>query len=162
MSFFKSIIISIIAFSALAACQTLSPLEISMRTQSEIDRIDIGDANTRFEQIFLRALSDNLNQTTRLRDYDLTISLSQSNSSTLAVKGKSSNLAKTEMSLRYTLKDKMTSEVITQGSISATATSGTVSAYYAQDKSKQFAAERLTIQLADRLALRLRRHFLDS
>ena len=56
----------------------------------------------------------------------------------------------------------MTGNVITEGSISATATSGTVSAYYAQDKSKQFAAERLTIQLADRLALRLRRHFLDS
>jgi len=162
MSFFKSLIIVIFALSALGACQTLSPLEITERTQSQIDRIDIGEADTRFEQIFYRALSDNLNQTTRLRDYDLTISLSQSNSSTLAVKGQSSNLSKTEMSLRYTITDKMTGDVVTQGSISATATSGTVSAYYAQDKSTQFAAERLTIQLADKLALRLRRHFLDS
>ena len=54
----------------------------------------------------------------------------------------------------------MSGKELTSGSISATATSGTISSYYGQDKSKQFAEERLTATLADKLSLRLRRFFL--
>ena len=162
MSFCKSFIFGMLALFTLSACQTLSTAEIYDKTQSQIDRIQITEAKTRYDQIFNRTLSDNLNQNVRLRDLRLNTTLSVSNSSTLSVKGQSSNLSKTQMSLQYELVDKVTGAVMMSGTISRLATSGTVSAYYAQDKSRQFAAERLTIQLADRLALRLRRHFLDT
>lgn len=144
----------------LSACQTISVSELSRQTQTEIDRIDIGTADSRLKQIFNRALDDNLNQQSALRDLALNTKLTTANSSTLAVQGKSSSLSKTTMTLSYELSDKMSGDVLLSGTISATATSGTVSSYYGQDKSKEFAAERLTGQLADRLSLRLRRYFL--
>ena len=66
------------------------------------------------------------------------------------------------MTLSYRLVDRVSNEELTKGVIKATATSGTVDSYFGQDQSKQFAAERLTKQLADRLTLRLRRYFLDN
>ena len=144
----------------LSACQTISISELNSQTQTEINRIDIGTANSRLKQIFNRALDDNLNQQSALRDLALTTELTTANSSALAVQGKSSSLSKTTMTLTYRLSDKMSGTELTSGSISATATSGTVTSYYGQDKSKEFAAERLTGQLADRLSLRLRRYFL--
>lgn len=161
MSFFKSFCFLILALIGLSACQTISTSDLNAQTQSQIDRIDVGQASTRFEQIFNRQLTDNLNQNSALRDLSLRTDLSVSNSSTLSVKGQSSNLAKTTMTLTYALFDKLSKDSLTSGTITVTATSGTVSSYYGQDKSKQFAAERLTKQLADRLALNLRRHFLD-
>ena len=144
----------------LSACQTISISELNSQTQSDINRIDIGTANSRLKQIFNRALDDNLNQQSALRDLALTTKLTTANSSTLAVQGKSSSLSKTTMTLTYRLSDKMSDTELTSGTISATATSGTVTSYYGQDKSKEFAAERLTGQLADRLSLRLKRYFL--
>ena len=169
MSYYKALIkpfltaaILLSSLAALSACQTISISELNSQTQSQIDRIDIGTADSRLKQIFNRALDDNLNQQSALRDLVLNTELTTSNSSTLAVQGKSSSLSKTTMTLRYQLSDKLSGAVLTSGAISATATSGTVSSYYGQDKSKEFAAERLTGQLADRLSLRLRRYFLDD
>ena len=146
----------------LSACQTISISELNLITQGELNRIDIAQAETRLDQIFTRKLADNLNQSSALRDLSLVTDLTSSTSSTLAVRGKSSNLSNTEMSVSYQLVDKISDEVLTSGKITATATSGTVSSYYGQDKSKQFAAERLAGQLADRLSLRLRRYFLEQ
>ena len=165
MSYFKDIrswlILSAICVS-LSGCQTLSTAELSAQTQSEINRIDIAPADSRLQQIFNRKLSDNLNQTSALRDLALSTTLTASNSETLSVHGKSSNLSKTVMTLSYQLTDKLSGTEITSGEISATATSGTVSSYFGQDKSKRFAAERLTSLLADRLSLRLRRFFIET
>ena len=144
----------------LSACQTISISKLNSQTQTEMNRIDIGTADNRLKQIFNRALEDNLNQQSALRDLALTTELATANSSTLAVQGKSSSLSKTTMTLTYRLSDKMSGTELTSGTIKATATSGTVTSYYGQDKSKEFAAERLTGQLADRLSLRLRRYFL--
>ena len=146
----------------LSACQTISISELNSQTQADINRIDIGATDSRLKQIFNRALDDNLNQQSALRDLALSTKLETSNSSTLAVQGKSSSLSKTTMTLTYHLSHKLSGAVLTTGTISATATSGTVSSYYGQDKSKEFAAERLTGQLADRLSLRLRRYFLND
>lgn len=169
MSYYKAIIKPFInaalfccGLIILSACQTVSISELNDQTQVEINRIDIGKANSRLDQIFNRTLDDNLNQQSALRDLALTTELTTANSSTLAVQGKSSSLSKTTMTLTYSLSDKMSGAVLTSGTISATATSGTVSSYYGQDKSKEFAAERLTGQLADRLSLRLRRYFLND
>lgn len=145
----------------LSACQTLSSANISAQTQEQLDRIDIKTADTRLQQIFNRHLIDNLNQNAALRDLTLTTTLTVSNSSTLAVRGKSSTLSKTSMNLAYMLSNRVSDETLTSGTITATATSGTISSYYGKDKSKQFAAERLTRQLADKLTLRLKRFFLE-
>lgn len=146
----------------LSACQTLSSGEVAERTQSQLDRIDIMLPDTRLEQIFNRQLSDNFNQNAGLRDLALSTRLTKSSSSTLAVRGKSSTLSKTSMTLTYALEDKLSKKVLTNGKITVTATSGTISSYYGQDKSQQFASERLSRQLADKLTLRLRRYFLEK
>ena len=151
-----------VLLATLSACQTISSSALTAQTQSQLDRIDIAAPNTRLEQIFNRALTDNLNQMPALRDLQLDTALTASRSSTLALRGKSSNLSKTSMSLTYSVTDKMSGEMLTSGNITATATSGTISSYYGQDKSQQFAEERLTATLADKLSLRLRRFFLAN
>ena len=162
MLYYKRLFIRIFVIVTLSACQTVTTSEIYEKTQSQINRIEIGSAHNRFEQIFYRQFADNLNQNPALRDLSLSITLTPTNSSTLALKGKSSTLSKTTMTLKYTLADRVSDAVLTSGTLEATATSGTVSSYYGQDKSKQFAAERLTLNLADKLALRLRSHFLNE
>ena len=162
MLYYKRLFIWIFVIVTLSACQTVTTSEIYEKTQSQINRIEIGSAHNRFEQIFYRQFADNLNQNPALRDLSLSITLTPTNSSTLALKGKSSTLSKTTMTLKYTLADRVSDAVLTSGTLEATATSGTVSSYYGQDKSKQFAAERLTLNLADKLALRLRSHFLNE
>ena len=162
MSYIKSFLLCLCSVMMLGACQTLSMSELASRTQDKLDRIAIEEPTTRFEQIFNRQLLDNLNQNSGLRDISLITSLSETNASTLSVKGKSSNLSKTVMTLSYRLVDRISNDELTTGTIKATATSGTVESYFGQDKSKQFAAERLTKQLADKLTLRLRRYFLDN
>ena len=162
MWYYKQLCASLLLLVTLSACQTISTAEIIAQTQADLNRIEIGDATNRFEQIFKRQLADNLNQGPGLRDLTLSVKLTPSNSSTLAVKGKSSTLSKTTMRLQYSLTDRMSGEEITSGTLSSTATSGTVSSYYGQDKSKQFSAERLTLNLADKLTLTLRRHFLKK
>lgn len=162
MSYIKSIFLCLCSLMMLGACQTLSTSDLARQTQDQLDRIALAEPDTRFAQIFNRQLLDNLNQNSGLRDITLITSLSETNSSTLSVKGQSSNLSKTVMTLSYRLVDRVSNEELTKGTIKATATSGTVASYFGQDKSKQFAAERLTEQLADRLTLRLRRYFLDN
>ena len=161
MSLYKQLFLSLILCFGLSACQTLSSADITTQTQEQLDRIDIKAADTRLQQIFNRHLVDNLNQNASLRDLSLTTELKATNSSTLSVRGKSSTLSKTSMQLTYALSDRVSGGALTSGTITATATSGTISSYYGQDKSKQFAAERLTRQLADKLTLRLKRYFLE-
>lgn len=160
MLLFKNAIILVSALFFLTACQTLSPAEISQKAQPQIDRIQIGTAGDRQSQIFLRHLEDNLNQNEALRDLALSTKLEVTSGSTLSVKGQSSTLSKTKMTVTYSLDDRLSGEVVTKGTLSATATSGTVSSYYGQAQSKKFTSERLAITLADRLAQTLRLHFL--
>ena len=160
MLLFKNAIILVSTLFFLTACQTLSPTEISQKAQPQIDRIQIGTASDRQSQIFLRHLEDNLNQNEALRDLALSTELKVTSGSTLSVKGQSSTLSKTKMTVTYSLDDRLSGEVITNGTLSATATSGTVSSYYGQAQSKKFTSERLARTLADRLAQTLRLHFL--
>ena len=160
MLLFKNAIILVSTLLFLTACQTLSPTEISQKAQPQIDRIQIGTASDRQSQIFLRHLEDNLNQNEALRDLALSTELKVTSGSTLSVKGQSSTLSKTKMTVTYSLDDRLSGEVITNGTLSATATSGTVSSYYGQAQSKKFTSERLARTLADRLAQTLRLHFL--
>ena len=160
MLLFKRTLLMIASLVILSACQTLSPVEITAQTQAQIDRIQIGKAENRTSQIFLRQLEDNLNQNNALRDLSLTTNLSVTSGSTLAVKGKSSTLSKTTMTVSYKLSDRVSGEIMTDGKLTATATSGTVSSYYGQSQSQKFTSERLARTLADRLTQTLRLHFL--
>ena len=160
MLLFKQAIAIFTSLLFLSACQTLGPAEITQKAQTQIDRIQIGKPTDRRSQIFLRHLEDNLNQNEALRDLALSTKLEVTSGSTLSVKGKSSTLSKTKMTVTYSLYDRLSGEVVTKGTLSATATSGTVSSYYGQAQSQKFTSERLAITLADRLAQTLRLHFL--
>ena len=160
MLLFKQAIAILTSLLLLSACQTLGPVEISQKAQAQIDRIQIGTATDRKSQIFLRQLEDNLNQNNALRDLSLSTKLSVTSGSTLAVKGKSSTLSKTTMTVAYSLTDRVSGEIVTEGKLRATATSGTVSSYYGQAQSRKFISERLSRTLSDRLAQTLRLHFL--
>ena len=100
------------------------------QTQDELDRLALPEATSRLDQIFLRQLDENLAQNEALRDLALSTSLSVASSSTLSVKGKSSSLSKSTMTLTYDITDRVSKERLTSGTLTATATSGTVSCYY--------------------------------
>lgn len=161
MSLYKAIISAISALFLLSACQTLSTAELRDQTQDELDRIALPKASSRLDQIFLRHLDNNLAQNEALRDLALSTSLSVASSSTLSVKGKSSSLSKSTMTLTYDITDRVSKERLTSGTLTATATSGTVTSYYGQEQSKKFISERLARTLGDRLAQTLRLFFLN-
>ena len=162
MSYFRSCLNIIIVALVLSGCQTLSTADINAVTQSELDRIELPEASDRLEQLFLRQLDTSLNQQAGLRDLALSIDMSVTSSSTLAVKGKTSSLSKSVLSVEYVLSDRLHNDILTQGTVTATATSGTVSSYFGQEQSKIFASERLALTLADRLTQKLRLYFLSS
>ena len=161
MSLYKAIMSAIAALFLLSACQTLSTVELRDQTQDELDRLALPEATSRLDQIFLRQLDENLAQDEALRDLALSTSLSVASSSTLSVKGKSSSLSKSTMTLTYDITDRVSKERLTSGTLTATATSGTVSSYYGQEQSKKFISERLARTLSDRLAQSLRLFFLN-
>ena len=66
------------------------------------------------------------------------------------------------MSVNYSLKDNETGIELTSGVVSATATSGTITSYYGQSVSAQFASERLVQLLAERVYQKLQLHFLSA
>lgn len=161
MSLYKAIMSAMAALFLLSACQTLSTVELRDQTQDELDRLALPEATSRLDQIFLRQLDENLAQDEALRDLALSTSLSVASSSTLSVKGKSSSLSKSTMTLTYDITDRVSKERLTSGTLTATATSGTVSSYYGQEQSKKFISERLARTLSDRLAQSLRLFFLN-
>jgi len=161
MSLYKAIMSAIAALFLLSACQTLSTVELRDQTQNELDRLALPEATNRLDQIFLRQLDENLAQNEALRDLALSTSLSVASSSTLSVKGKSSSLSKSTMTLTYDITDRVSKERLTSGTLTATATSGTVSSYYGQEQSKKFISERLARTLSNRLAQSLRLFFLN-
>ena len=88
--------------------------------------------------------------------------LSQSSSSVVSVRGTGSQLKKMTMTAALTLTDRATGEVVLSDTVSATATLGAVSAYFAQTRSDRHGAERLAVLLADRAAARVHLFFLND
>ena len=66
------------------------------------------------------------------------------------------------MSVNYSLKDNETGNELISGVVSATATSGTITSYYGQSVSAQFASERLAQLLAERVYQKLQLYFLSA
>ena len=66
------------------------------------------------------------------------------------------------MSVSYAHVDAETGTPFTEGTVSATATSGTITSYYGQDVSARFASERLLGLLAERIYQKLQLYFLAA
>ena len=66
------------------------------------------------------------------------------------------------MSVNYSLEDNETGNQLTYGSVSATATSGSISSHYGKDVSARYASERLVVLLAERMYQKLQLYFLSA
>jgi hypothetical protein len=131
---------------------------------SILDSRDVGvhvvEVSGRTGQLYSRQLRDRFEG--GVVSHDLSTSLSQSSSSVVSVRGTGSQLKKMTMTAALTLTDRATGEVVLSDTVSATATLGAVSAYFAQTRSDRHGAERLAVLLADRAAARVNLFFLNQ
>ena len=145
-----------------SACSLNPVTEVKQITEAHLRKIDIIEARSRNEQLFKQTLERNIGTTETDKRYQLSFNLTGANSQTLSASGSSSTLNNTKMSVNYKLKDNETGNELTSGVVSATATSGTITSYYGQVVSAQFASERLVQLLAERVYQKLQLHFLSA
>ena len=131
---------------------------------SILDSRDVGvhvvEVSGRTGQLYSKQLRDRFEGD--VVSHNLSTSLSQSSSSVVSVRGTGSQLKKMTMTAALTLTDRATGEVVLSDTVSATATLGAVSAYFAQTRSDRHGAERLAVLLADRAAARVNLFFLNE
>lgn len=145
-----------------SACSLHTIGEVNKLTESHLRKIDLSEAQSRSEQLLRQKLQRQIGSTHTDTRYKLSYSLTGANISTLSASGSSSTLNNTKMSVNYSLKDNETGNELTSGVVSATATSGTITSYYGQSVSGQFASERLVQLLAERVYQKLQLHFLSA
>ena len=145
----------------LSACSLNAIGEVKQLTESHLRKIDIIESRSRNEQLFKQTLERNIGTTETDKRYQLSYNLTKASQSPLSASGSPSTLNTTKMSVNYSLKDNETGNELTSGVVSATATSGTITSYYGQGVSAQFASERLVQLLAERVYQKLQLHFLS-
>ena len=145
----------------LFACSVSTIGNVDGTTSPHFQKIALPEVNNRDQQLMNRSLTDFVGYFDSDPHYALTYQLSSAIRSVLSSAGVSSSLDTTKMSVTYSLQDIRTGEVLTDGSIEAFATSGTISFFHGQDKSAEFAAERLVKLLAERLYQKLQLYFLS-
>jgi len=145
-----------------SACSLHTIGEVNKLTESHLRKIDLSEAQSRNEQLLRQTLQRQIGSAHTDTRYNLSYSLTGANVSTLFASGSSSTLNNTKMLVNYSLKDKETGIELTSGVVSATATSGTITSYYGQSVSEQFASERLIGLLAERVYQKLQLHFLSA
>ena len=145
-----------------SACSLHTIGEVKKLTESHLRKIELSEAQSRNEQLFRQTLERQIGSTHTATRYNLSYSLTGASRSTLSASGSSSTLNNTKMSVNYSLKDNETGNELTSGVVSATATSGTITSYYGQSVSAQFASERLAQLLAERVYQKLQLHFLSA
>ena len=146
----------------LSACSLHTIGEVNKLTESHLRKIDLSEAQSRSEQLLRQTLQRQIGSPHTNTRYNLSYSLRVESQSTLSASGSSSTLNNTKMSVNYSLKDIETGIELTSGVVSATATSGTITSYYGQSVSAQFASERLVQLLAERVYQKLQLHFLSA
>lgn len=154
------------AFLIAGLCLLAACAGTQMQTVGDVLRqqdvgINVVQSGERKGQLYSRQLRDRLNSAGPV-SHDLSSNLSQSSSSVVSVRGTGSNLKKMTMTAEITLVDRTTGEIVLSDSVSATATLGAVSAYFAQTRSDRHGSERLAMLLADRVAARVQLYFLNS
>jgi len=145
-----------------SGCSLHTISEVNKLTDSHLRKIDLSEAQSRSEQLLKQTLQRQIGSAHTDTRYNLSYSLTGANVSTLSASGSSSTLNNTKMSVNYSLKDNETGIELTSGVVSATATSGTITSYYGQDVSAQFASERLVGLLAERIYQKLQLYFLSA
>ena len=155
-------IISILWLSfTLFACSLNTIGNVDGATSPHFQKIALPEVTSRARQLMNRSLTDYVGYFDSDPHYALTYQLSSASRSVLSSAGVSSSLDTTKMSVSYILQDIRTFEVLTDGSIEAFATSGTISSFHGQDISAEFAAERLVELLEERLYQKLQLYFLS-
>ena len=129
---------------------------------TQLRKISLPETTTRPEQLFNQALERQIGSFDANSQYDLSYKITSATSSSLSASGSSSTIKNTQMSVSYTLTDTQTGDILTEGAVSATATSGTITSYYGQDESARFASERLLGLLAERMHQKLQLYFLSA
>ena len=145
----------------LFACSVSTIGNVDGTTSPHFQKIALPEVNNRAQQLMNRSLTDFVGYFDSDPHYGLTYQLSSASRSVLSSAGENSSLDTTKMSVSYSLQDIQTGEVLTDGSIEAFATSGTISSFHGQDISAEFAAERLVKLLAERLYQKLQLYFLS-
>ena len=145
-----------------SACSLHTLGDVKKLTESHLRKIELAEAQSRSEQLLRQTLQRQIGSAHTDTRYNLSYSLTGANVSTLSASGSSSTLNNTKMSVNYSLKDKETGIELTSGVVSATATSGTITSYYGQSVSGQFASERLVQLLAERVYQKLQLYFLST
>lgn len=145
----------------LGACSLSTVGNVDGNTSPHFQKIALPEVNNRAQQLMNRSLTDFVGYFDSDLHYALTYQLSSASRSVLSSAGVDSSLDTTKMSVSYSLQDIQTGDVLTDGSIEAFATSGTISSFHGQDISAEFAAERLVKLLAERLYQKLQLYFLS-
>ena len=145
-----------------SACSLHTIGEVKKLTESHLRKIELSEAQSRNEQLFRQTLERQIGSAHTDTRYSLSYSLTGASLSTLSASGSPSTLNNTKMSVNYSLKDNETGNELTSGVVSATATSGTITSYYGQSVSAEFASERLVQLLAERVYQKLQLHFLSA
>ena len=145
----------------LFACSVSTIGNVDGTTSPHFQKIALPEVNNRAQQLMNHSLTDFVGYFDGDPHYALTYQLSSASRSVLSSAGENSSLDTTKMSVSYSLQDIQTGEVLTDGSIEAFATSGTISSFHGQDISAEFAAERLVKLLAERLYQKLQLYFLS-
>jgi len=145
-----------------SACSLHTIGDVKNLTESHLRKIELAGAQSRSEQLLRQTLERQIGSAHSDTRYHLSYSLTGASRSTLSASGSSSTLNNTKMSVNYSLKDNETGNELTSGVVSATATSGTITSYYGQSVSAQFASERLVQLLAERVYQKLQLHFLST
>ena len=154
-------LIAILLVGMLTACTGLSVTPLSTNFTKDDLRIAVLGTEGRNGQIYSRALNSLIGGAADPA-FTLSSELSVMSSSTLTVRGSSSNLQKRSMTAKITLVDAATGETLMSDSISESSTVGTVSSYYAQTRSDKHSDERTSLLLAERVAARVHLYFLDA
>ncbi len=148
-------IVAIAVMLIMAGCTTDISGEKNQSVQVFLSSIALQSPNSRIEQLFNQRFEAQILNPSAEKAYQLKYSISGTSSSTLSVRGSSSTLVNSSSTLNYALLDAVSGEEVLSGSISAQATSGTISSYYGQEKSKQFTSERLAGLLSEKLMNKL-------
>ena len=143
----------------LAGCGTMEVATLGTALQKRDVAINVVDTGGRNGQLYSRQLRKRLADQQLAATHDLTTVLNVSSSTTLSVRGSSSDLKKMTMSATITLVDRSTGDIVLSDTLSANATLGTVSSYFSKIRSDRHGNERLAMLLADRVANRIHLYF---
>ena len=145
-----------------SACSLHTIDGVNKLTEGHLRKIDLSEAQSRSEQLLRQTLQRQIGSAHSDTRYNLSYNLTGASLSTLSASGSSSTLNNTKMSVNYSLKDNETGNELASGVVSAVATSGTITSYYGQSVSAQFASERVIQLLAERVYQKLQLHFLSA